>query len=245
MLLTMKAYVEAMRSLLYLTAGEADHMLHADTDERQRLASDRLALLTPIVKAWCTDVGVELASIGVQIHGGMGYVEETGAAQYLRDSRIAPIYEGTNGIQAIDLVLRKVPLENGAVVAGLLSEIGLVRDRLGQHQALARFQEELSVALQGLVESTTWLGERLSAGDVGAALAGASPYLRQFGTVLGGWLMGTAALEALGAPSGFDEGFLADKVNTARFYGEQILPGANGLVAAVKGDAALLENARF
>jgi 3-(methylthio)propanoyl-CoA dehydrogenase len=245
MLLTMKAYVEAMRSLLYLTAGEADHMVHADTEERRRLASDRLALLTPIVKAWCTDVGVELASIGVQIHGGMGYVEETGAAQYLRDSRIAPIYEGTNGIQAIDLVLRKVPLENGAVVAGLLSEIGLVRDRLGQHPELARFRDELSVALQGLIESSTWLGERLGAGDVGSALAGASPYLRQFGTVLGGWLMGTAALEALRAPSGFDEGFLADKVNTARFYGEQILPGANGLVAAVKGDAALLENATF
>ncbi|HEX5696734.1 MAG TPA: acyl-CoA dehydrogenase [Acidimicrobiia bacterium] len=245
MLLTMKAYVEAMRSLLYLTAGEADHMVHADSEERRRLASDRLALLTPIVKAWCTDVGVELASIGVQIHGGMGYVEETGAAQYLRDSRIAPIYEGTNGIQAIDLVLRKVPLENGAVVAGLLSEIGLVRDRLGQHQQLARFQEELSVALQALIESSTWLGERLAAGDVGAALAGATPYLRQFGTVLGGWLMGTAALEALRAPSGFDERFLADKVNTARFYGEQILPGANGLVAAVKGDAALLENATF
>jgi alkylation response protein AidB-like acyl-CoA dehydrogenase len=121
MLLTIKANVEAMRSLLYLVAAEGDHHLHADSEERRKLAGDRLSLMTPIVKAWCTDVGVEMASLGVQVHGGMGYIEETGAAQLLRDSRIAPIYEGTNGIQAMDLVLRKVPIDGGAVVSALIA----------------------------------------------------------------------------------------------------------------------------
>ncbi|HEX9866366.1 MAG TPA: acyl-CoA dehydrogenase [Acidimicrobiia bacterium] len=245
MLLTMKAYVEAMRSLLYVTAGEGDHMFHGETDDRRRLASDRLALLTPIVKAWCTDVGVELASIGVQIHGGMGYIEETGAAQHFRDSRIAPIYEGTNGIQAVDLVLRKVPLEGGAVVAGLLTEMTGILDRMVEHDELALFREELSVALQGIAETSTWVGERLASGDLDSALAGATPYLRQFGTVLGGWLLATASVEALSNPPGFEPEFLAEKVNTARFYGEQLLPMANGLVPAVKGGAGLLQRARF
>ncbi|HEY7470389.1 MAG TPA: acyl-CoA dehydrogenase [Acidimicrobiia bacterium] len=244
-LLTIKAYVEAMRALLYYTAGEGDHMFHAETEERRKLASDRLALLTPIVKAWCTDVGVELASIGLQIHGGMGYVEETGAAQLLRDSRIAPIYEGTNGIQAIDLVLRKVPMENGAAVAGLLTEMASVLETMEGREELALFREELTVAIQGLAESSTWLGARLVEGDIQSALAGASPYLRQFGLVLGGWLMAVAAVTALGGAPGFDPTFLNGKVNTARFYGEQLLPAANGLVPAVKGGAGVLESASF
>jgi alkylation response protein AidB-like acyl-CoA dehydrogenase len=244
-LLTMKAYVEAMRALLYVTAGEGDHMFHGETESRRKLASDRLALLTPIVKAWCTDVGVELASIGVQVHGGMGYIEETGAAQYLRDSRIAPIYEGTNGIQAIDLVCRKIPMENGAVVAGLLGEMSQVLDQMAAHDDLALFREELAVALQGLAETSTWLGDRLASGDIQSALAGASPYLRQFGLVLGGWLMAKAAVRAFEGPSDFSPGFLADKVNTARFYGEQILPLANGITPSVKGGARLLDGASF
>jgi acyl-CoA dehydrogenase len=245
MLLTMKAYVEAMRSLLYLTAGEGDHLGHADSEERRKFASDRLALLTPIVKAWCTDVGVEIASLGVQVHGGMGYIEETGAAQFLRDSRIAPIYEGTNGIQAIDLVLRKIPLENGAVVAGVIGEMTAELATMEDHDQLAPFREELSVAIQGLAETSRWLGESLASGDLQAALAGASPYLRQFGTVLGGWLMARTAVAALGEPPGFDSSFLAEKVTTARFYGEQLLPMANGLAPAVKGGASLLESAPF
>ena len=245
MLLTMRAYVEAMRSLLYVTAGEGDHMMHAESEERRRLASERLALLTPIVKAWCTDIGVELASIGVQVHGGMGYIEETGAAQYLRDSRIAPIYEGTNGIQAVDLVLRKLPLENGAVVTALISEMSATVDSMGEHEELATFRDELAHAIEGLAETSTWLGARLAEGDIASALAGASPYLRQFGTVLGGWLMANAAVEALRAPAGFDPEFLEQKVNTAAFYGEQILPIANGLIAAVRGGSGRLESATF
>jgi alkylation response protein AidB-like acyl-CoA dehydrogenase len=245
MLLTMKAYIEAMRSLLYVTAGEGDHMFHGETEERRRLASDRLALLTPIVKAWCTDVGVELASLGVQIHGGMGYVEETGAAQYLRDSRIAPIYEGTNGIQAIDLVLRKIPLGNGVVVTSLLTEMTGILEIMGEHEELAPFREELTSAIEGLAGTSTWLGERLAAEDIQSALAGASPYLRQFGMVLGGWLMARAAVAALDGPSEFEPAFLSEKVTTARFYGEQLLPMANGLIPAVKGGAGLLQGAPF
>ena len=245
MLLTMKAYIEAMRGLLYLTAAEGDHLFRAEDAERRLLASDRLALLTPIVKAWCTDVGVEIASLGVQVHGGMGYIEETGAAQFLRDSRIAPIYEGTNGIQAIDLVLRKVPMENGAVVAGVIGEMNDELATMEGHEDLGLFREELATAIQGLAESTTWLGERLVEGDIQSALAGATPYLRQFGTVLGGWLMARSAVAALGEPPEFGPSFLAEKVATARFYGEQLLPTANGLVPAVKGGAAWLDSVTF
>jgi hypothetical protein len=176
---------------------------------------------------------------------GWGYVEETGAAQYLRDSRIAPIYEGTNGIQAVDLVLRKVPMENGAVVAGLITEMSQVLDRMGEFTELALFREELAVAIQGLAEASAWLGGQLTAGEIQSALAGASPYLRQFGTVLGGWLMAIAAVAALEGPSEFEPTFLTEKVNTARFYGEQLLPMSNGLVSAVKGGAELLRNATF
>jgi hypothetical protein len=199
--------------------------------------------MTPIVKAWCTDLGVEMASLGVQVHGGMGYIEETGAAQLLRDSRIAPIYEGTNGIQAIDLVLRKIPIEGGAVVSALIAEMAAELETMTPYEELAQFREELAVAIQGLGETSSWLGERLLAGDLRSALAGASPYLRQFGTVLGGWLMARAAVAALGGPTGFDAGFLTEKVSTARFYGEQLLPMANGLVPAVKGGADLLDSA--
>jgi alkylation response protein AidB-like acyl-CoA dehydrogenase len=243
MLLTIKANVEAMRSLLYFVAAEGDHQLHAETEERRKLAGDRLALMTPIVKAWCTDVGVEMASLGVQVHGGMGYIEETGAAQLLRDSRIAPIYEGTNGIQAMDLVLRKVPIDGGAAVSTLIAEMAAELETMSPHEDLALFREELAVAIQGLGETTTWLGKRLIEGDLRSALAGASPYLRQFGIVLGGWLMARAAVAALGSPGGYAPGFLTEKVSTARFYGEQLLPVASGLAPSVKGGAALLDNA--
>lgn len=245
MLLTMKGYIEAMRSLLYFTAGEGDHQARAESEERRRLASNRLALLTPIVKAWCTDVGVEIASLGVQVHGGMGYIEETGASQLLRDSRIAPIYEGTNGIQAIDLVLRKVPMEEGAVVAGLIGEMTAELATMEGHSELGLFREELALAIQGLTETSAWIGAKLSEGDIRSALAGASPYLRQFGIVLGGWLMARAAVSALAKPPEFDPAFLSEKVTTARFYGEQLLPTANGLIPSVKAGIELLDRATF
>jgi 3-(methylthio)propanoyl-CoA dehydrogenase len=240
MLLTMRANIEAMRCLLYYTARSADFMFHAESAGRRDFESKRLALLTPIVKAWSTDLGVEMTSLGIQVHGGMGYVEETGAAQYFRDARIAPIYEGTNGIQAIDLVLRKVPVDNGKVVEDLISEMSEVLGDMGEHQDLAMFREELSTAIQGLAETSTWLGGRLAEGEIDDALAAATPYLTQFGTVLGGWLMAVSTLEAKKGPADFSTEFLDQKVNTARFYGEHLLPKANSLVATVKAGNRLL-----
>jgi len=245
MLLTMKAYAEAMRCMLYLAAAEGDRMQHGEDQEERTRASNRIALLTPVVKAWCTDIGVEMASVGLQVHGGMGFVEETGAAQYYRDSRIAPIYEGTNGIQAIDLVIRKLPLDGGAAVTSLITEMTEVLDDMNDHAQLGSFRDRLTEALQCLADTTAWLGDRLEKGDFRSALAGATPYLRQMGTVIGGWLLARSAVEALKEPAGYDAEFLKEKVVTSRFYGEQLLPQAGGLVPAVKGGIDLLEQAVF
>jgi acyl-CoA dehydrogenase len=245
MLLTMKAYTEAMRALLYVVAAEADHCFHDESAEQRQRSADRLAVLTPVVKAWCTDVGVEMASLGIQIHGGAGYIEETGAAQHLRDSRIAPIYEGTNGIQAVDLVLRKLPLGGGAVVTSLIGEMADVLVTMNDHDELSVFRDRLTTAIQALAESSSWLGERLSEGDVQSALAGASPYLRQLGIVAGGWLMARSAVAALGHPADVSDEFVTEMVTTARFYGEQLLPLADGLTAAVEGGSEILSDAVF
>ena len=245
MLLTIKAYTEAMRSLVYFTAHQADLASRSEDDDQRTAASDLLALLTPIVKAWCTDLGVDMASLGIQIHGGMGYVEETGSAQHFRDARIAPIYEGTNGIQAIDLVLRKLPMGGGEVVTRLITTMTEVLDQMSAHRDLGSFRDRLTTSLQGLAQTSEWMGERLAAGEVEPALAGATPYLRQFGTVLGGWLMAVSAVAAKVGPADFEPDFLAEKVNTARFYGEHLLPQADGLIATIIGGADLLANAQL
>ncbi|MFP4074094.1 MAG: acyl-CoA dehydrogenase, partial [Actinomycetota bacterium] len=243
MLLTMRANTEAMRCLLYYTARSGDLAFHAEQEEMRDAASKRIALLTPIVKAWITDLGVEMTSLGIQIHGGMGYVEETGAAQHFRDSRIAPIYEGTNGIQAIDLVLRKVPIDDGKVVEDLITEMTNVLGEMSDYQDLEVFRDELTNAIQGLADTSTWIGEKLSNGDVNDALAAATPYLTQFGTVLGGWLMAVSAVEAKKEPADYSDDFLTQKVNTARFYGEHLLGKANGLIATIKAGNDLLAEA--
>jgi alkylation response protein AidB-like acyl-CoA dehydrogenase len=245
MLLTMKANTEAMRALGYVTAQEGDFALHAEDDARKQLARDRLALLTPVIKAWCTDLGVEMTSLGIQVHGGMGYVEETGAAQHLRDARIAPIYEGTNGIQAMDLVLRKLPLGDGEVIRSFITEMTEVLGDMNDYDDLGRFRDELTTAIQGLADTSTWLGGRLAERDINSALAAATPYLKQLGTVIGGWLMAKAAVAAKKGPAEYDAEFLSDKVTTARFYGEHLLPQANGLVATIKAGNNLLADARF
>jgi acyl-CoA dehydrogenase len=239
MLLTMRANTEAMRCLLYVTAQHGDYLRNG-TEEEQEMALSRLSFLTPIVKAWMTDLGVDMASLGIQVHGGMGYVEETGAAQFLRDSRIAPIYEGTNGIQAIDLVLRKLPLEDGKVAEAILTEMTGVIDEMRGHDDLAAFRDALTTALQGLAGTTEWMGRRLVSGQVDDALAGATPYLTQFGTVLGGWLMARSAVAAKRGPAGFTAEFLDQKVLTARFYGENLLPRANGLIETIQAGNSIL-----
>jgi 3-(methylthio)propanoyl-CoA dehydrogenase len=240
--MTMRAYNEAMRCLLYTAAAGVDHEHHADSEEARRRAGERVALLTPITKAWCTDLGVELTSLGIQVHGGMGYVEETGVAQHYRDARIAPIYEGTNGIQAIDLVLRKLPLRNGAVLTEFLSEIGETVAAMEGIGELDAFRTHLREGVSALSDASGWLGSRIAAGEYDDALAGATPYLRLFGNVTGGWLMARSALAALGlleSGSG-DAAWLRAKVATCRFYGEQLLPSAFGLVPSITAGAAPL-----
>ena len=187
MLLTIKAHVEALRGLVYVNAESLD-LAAAHPDEAVRSARQELAdILTPITKGWGTDVGVELTSLALQVHGGMGYVEETGVAQHYRDIRIAPIYEGTNGIQAIDLVGRKLGLRDGAAIRGYLDGIAATAD--GARAAggdLAVIGEQLAAAVDTLRSATEWL---LAAGDPDDALAGATPYLRMAGLVTGGWLL--------------------------------------------------------
>jgi len=243
MLLTMKANTEAMRCLMYLAAQEGDFSVQGDSEEDRKRASERLALITPVVKAWCTDTGVQMASLGIQVHGGMGYVEETGAAQYLRDARITPIYEGTNGIQAIDLVLRKLPMGDGEVMRSYITEMTDVLKDMNDHEDLGSFRDELTTAIQGLADTSSWLGGQLAAGNINAALAGATPYLEQVGIVSGGWLMAKSAVGAKRAPAEFDAEFLSEKVTTARFYGEHLLPKANGLVSTIKAGNDLLAKA--
>jgi alkylation response protein AidB-like acyl-CoA dehydrogenase len=245
MLLTMKANTEAMRSLLYITAQEADYAFHGEDEEIRSRARDRLALLTPVVKGWCSETGVEMTSLGIQVHGGMGYIEEAGAAQHYRDARITPIYEGTTGIQAMDLVMRKLPLGNGEVLQALIAEMAEVADQLNDYEELSTFRDELTTALQGLADTSAWLGERLVAAEFDDALAGSVPYLHQFGVIVGGWLMARVAVAAKTAPADYDPGFLANKVTTARFYGEHLLPQANGLIATVKAGNSLLAEANL
>jgi 3-(methylthio)propanoyl-CoA dehydrogenase len=243
MLLTMKAYMEAMRALLYTNAVSIDLARHHQDLTEREARRELVELLTPVSKAWCTDLGVELASVGLQVHGGMGYVEETGVAQYLRDSRISPIYEGTNGIQAIDLVMRKVPMRGGGVVADLLAQMeGLGPELDAAGQELAGIQPALAAGVGALREATDWILSRGPA-EPNDVLAGATPYLRLSGLVIGGWLMARSALAAsrlLRTAGGADAAFLQEKIATARFYAGQLLPQAAGLLPAVTAGAGPL-----
>ena len=229
MLATMKANIDAMRGLLYFDAAHVDRaMTHPDESER-RAAGDLVALLTPVCKAWSTDLGVEMTSLGIQVHGGMGFVEETGAAQFWRDSRIAPIYEGTNGIQAIDLVTRKLPLDDGATLDGLLAR---VRREAGETSALVAVEE-----------ATAYMRAALAAGRVNDALAGATPYLRMVGTLLGDWMLqrsATVAREAIAAGAS-NADYLGERLAIADFYRTRILPTTLGLSAASMAGATGLD----
>ncbi len=248
MLLTMRSQIEALRCLAYLNAESLD-LAARHPDEAVRTARQELAdLLTPITKGWGTDLGVELTSLAVQVHGGMGYIEETGVAQHYRDARIAPIYEGTNGIQAMDLVGRKLPMRAGGAVADYLAGIDATAAELsGAGDAdLATVGKHLADAHAALRQATDWLLANAPA-DPNNSLAGATPYLRMFGIVTGGWLLARSAAAArreLDAGGG-DEAFLRQKVVTARFYAEQLLPQAAGLVPSVTAGPADLLAAAF
>lgn len=240
MLMTMRANAEAMRGVMYANGAAMDFASSA-TDEDDREYWDNLvALLTPISKGWGTDTGVEMTSLGVQVHGGMGYIEETGAAQHWRDIRIAPIYEGTNGIQAADLVFRKLPMSGGAVLERFLGEITDLADELVAGEQLAGVGSALNDAAAVFRDAALWLGGRLAVAPNDAA-AGSVPFLRMAGIVAGGFYIAKSA-RAAAAQLVAGEGnadFLTDKLSTARFYAEQILPTAAGHASAVKGGAEL------
>ena len=241
MLMTMRVLTEAARALTYLNASAVDRgHAHPDQEVRRRWAG--LAdLLTPVTKAFATDMGVEVASLGVQVHGGMGFIEETGAAQHYRDARIAPIYEGTNGIQALDLVGRKLNQDGGAHWRHFFREIGLFTEALPAKGALSSVKPHLQDAMIALHNAAEWLtGE--GAGSPRAVQAGATPFARMFGITVGGYLL---AREAVEAESRLDAGdsdgdFLNGKIASARFYAANILPQAAALHAAVTaGDEAM------
>ena len=239
MLMTMKAYNEAMRCVLYATA-EAFDLAHHSPDEATRTSGQEyMELLTPIAKGWCTDLGVEMTSLALQVHGGMGYIEETGAAQHYRDARIAPIYEGTNGIQAMDLIARKLPMRGGGVIQDLIGRITALDTELAAAgDDLASIRSGLSEAVADLTAAVLWLAEHGPA-DPNDALAGATPFLRLMGTTVGGWYMARTALTAreLVSRGEGDEAFLQSKITTARFYAEQLLPQTKGLLPMVTAGA--------
>ncbi len=230
MLLTMKALTRAARAICYATAGEIDVARHGATESERRAAADRVALLTPIAKAFSTDIGCEVASLGIQVHGGMGFIEESGAAQYYRDARILPIYEGTNGIQAIDLVTRKLPLAGGAVVRNVIADCEATARAVESADvpALGRTGERLATASAALAQATAWMVETLPRSP-DLALAGATPYLRLFALALGAHHLARAALSVRDERTSR----AAETIALARFFAENILVAAPGLAAAV------------
>ena len=233
MLMTIKSYVDAMRYMMYDNQLMLDVEYFAEGDLKE-FGEERCGILTPITKAWISDLGVELSSMAIQIYGGMGYVEETGVAQYLRDSRIAPIYEGTNGIQALDLMFRKLPLDNGQAMQRLLGDVQKVIDEMKEDdEIISSMAEKLEKEVATLSEVTLWLGSRMLEGELVDASAAASPYLKMFGQVLGGYYMGKAAMLANKKFKETNDEFYSDKLTLSKFYIEQLLPLTSGYASAV------------
>ena len=231
MLLTMRALTRAARAICYATAVALDRAKRSADAATRQAAHERASLLTPAAKAFSTDIGCEVASLGIQVHGGMGYVEETGAAQHFRDARIAPIYEGTNGIQAIDLVTRKLPLAGGATVNAYMAELRRTVESINaaNDPAFGWTGVRLEETLRSLERATQWL---LARPQQDAALAGATPYLRLFATAAGGTLLAEEALAAtrLPAEAAANPG---ERIAIARFFAEHIAVQARGLERAV------------
>ena len=230
MLLTMQAMTSAARGICFATAAATD-ISHRAADETDRKhAASRVALLTPVAKAFGTDAAVEVASLGIQVHGGMGFVEETGAAQHLRDARILPIYEGTNGIQAIDLVMRKLPLEGGDAVRAYLAEVSATCAAVDavSDPAFGQMAARMRDTLQALEGATVWMAHA-AANNPEAALASATPYLRLFSLAAGGHYLAKAAL--MGGAGG------PNRVRLARFFAEHISTSGPGLAVCVRDGA--------
>lgn len=228
MLMEMRAKTVAARGLCYQLAEAIDRSHHEQDVDRRRYASDLAALLTPVAKAFATDIGNEVASLGVQVHGGMGYIEETGAAQHFRDARIAAIYEGTNGIQAIDLVTRKVSMANGEVIGAFIARLRSSLEGVAASEHFGPLAPPLQKAVDALERATAYMLTRHErAEDV---LAGATPFLRLFAVAAGGVVVAKEALAAAGLDPHLPANRL--RMDTAHFYATQLTPQADGLAAA-------------
>jgi 3-(methylthio)propanoyl-CoA dehydrogenase len=241
MLLSLRAASEATRALAYYAAGETDRAGHAAGASARARAQRRLDLLIPVVKAWCTDVGLEAASTNIQVHGGMGFIEETGAAQHFRDARIALIYEGTNGIQANDLVGRKLVRDEGAALAELVADMRASDDEIAAAGAdVAALRAPLVSGIDALEAAGAVLVASY-AKDPAGALAGSVPFLRLLGILTAGWLLARGACAAARrlAAGNDDRDFLRAKIATARFFAEHQLPLAPALLPAICGGATV------
>jgi alkylation response protein AidB-like acyl-CoA dehydrogenase len=241
MLLTMRALTQAARAICYATAVALDRSHLAADAASRKAAHERAALLTPVAKAFSTDIGTEVASLGIQVHGGMGFIEETGAAQHYRDARIAPIYEGTNGIQAIDLVTRKVPLSGGTAVRGYIDELRQTVEAVTavNDPAFGATGVRLAEAVDSLARATEWLLAAL-ASRPDAALAGATTYLRLFGLAAGGCMVAAEALAAVrqsGDHPGDSGAGKSGRVAIARFFAENLAAQAPALARIVTESA--------
>ena len=231
-LMTIKSYLDAMRYMNY------DNHLMLDLEyfaegELKDFGKERCGILTPITKAWISDLSVELTSMAIQVYGGMGYVEETGIAQYFRDARIAPIYAGTNGIQAEDLVFRKITLNDGKAVESLLKEMRTNISSMKEHENLEPLSEILERHVDEIEEATQYLLKELSKGNLAGVSASGTPYLKMFGQVLGGHYMGKAAVTATKNLLEDNTEFYNDKFTLSKFYIEQLLPLASSYFSSV------------
>ncbi|HEX8987027.1 MAG TPA: acyl-CoA dehydrogenase [Rhodocyclaceae bacterium] len=235
MLMTMKANIEAMRALAYVVAAAHDAAArHPDENERKRNQAF-VDLMIPVVKGWLTETGNELAYLGVQVHGGMGFIEETGAAQHMRDARITTIYEGTTGIQANDLIGRKMAREGGATLKGVAALMQQTLDEVGKQQGpdFAAIKAALARGLGAVGEAGSYIVTQFAA-EPRAVAAGAVPFLKLMGVVSGGWMMARAALAAQAKIAAGDaDPFYATKIATARFYAEHVMPQAAALAQVV------------
>ena len=249
MLLTMKSTTEAGRALALYAALQLDLAQHSVAEQQQTAAQSRADLLIPIVKGWCTEMGNEMAAIGVQVHGGMGFIEETGAAQYVRDARITTIYEGTTGIQANDLLGRKIGRDRGVAMTALLTDMSRELEALsGDDPATTATRKAVLEAVGSLKTATGALLEMAASPRPDRAMAVAVPYLKLCGFVIGGWLMAKASAIAAKHKDGADREFYGAKLRTALFYAEQVLPVTiglarivtNGANSVVETDAALV-----
>jgi 3-(methylthio)propanoyl-CoA dehydrogenase len=242
MLMSMRSQIEAMRGLCYEVSADLDRANRLEDDAERAAAQSMLDLMIPVVKAWCTDTGLAITSTNIQVHGGMGFMEETGAGQHYRDARITTIYEGTNGVQAMDLLGRKVVRDGGEIARLFLGEVrGTIAALETGNAAEASIAKHLTAGAEAVGDAVTWLVESFPA-DPARAAAGAAPFLEMMGLVSGGWMLARGAIEArrqLADGSG-DRAFLEGKLVTAQFFAETHLSKAPALLDPIIGGGALV-----